>query len=748
MEVFVMMNTGMCRHVFRFTAITFYATALLSHAASAVEVAPYFYTWGLDNPVYKVSGLMDAKQKAGLNAATLAFVISNGTCKASTGVDDMLPDLKNFTSSGGRIIISFGGATGPYLEDACQNDDDLFNQIDGVIQRTGVYSLDFDVEGAYLGMPNINDRRTRVLIRLRAKYPQLILSYTLPVTPPRSQWDLGGLTNFGVELMQRTATAGLAIDVVNLMTMDYYFTVPGKTQGDLAIACAEQVVSQLKSIYPGKSQASLYAMVGITPMIGINDDAAVFTLDDTNQVTQFAVQKGIGRLAMWSFQRDQVGQGPLGIYSGVNKTNFEFYQALKLAEGVIIDPPPPSPTPTVTPTSSPTPKPTLTPSPTPTVNPTPTPTPPTDPGTCRIWAEDRAYQRGEVVMYQGQTYTALVAHTAYVGTNWNPAATPSLWQKGGTCGGPHPTPTSAPTPTPTLTPTPTPTMSPIPTPTPTNDPGTCQVWTEGRAYKRGEVVMYQGQAYTALVDHIAYVGTNWNPAGTPTLWQKGGVCNGVQPTPTPTLTPTPTPTQSPVPTPTPTPPDSNGYCAPNWNAGTVYHAGQIVGYLGKAYQAITDTWSTPPDSTIYKNWNLIGSINNDLCPVPIPNPINYGSPQVVGGNPHAGVNPTSPVSIAHPVTGDSTEPAGKLGAVNPAQDRGGNHPGFNADTGGRVAKLPPGTLPPQHNTYQINSGKELVAYIGDWAVYGRQFDFRTIPAENLSRIVYGFAGICYPTADG
>ena len=72
---------------------------------------------------------------------------------------------------------------------------------------------------------------------------------------------------------------------------------------------------------------------------------------------------------------------------------------------------------------------------------------------CRgAWAEGNTYNAGDTVTYSGATYTALVTHTAFVGANWNPASTPSLWQLGGTCGTaptPVPTPTSAPAPTPT-----------------------------------------------------------------------------------------------------------------------------------------------------------------------------------------------------------------------------------------------------------------------------------------------------------
>ncbi|HWG98025.1 MAG TPA: carbohydrate-binding protein, partial [Pilimelia sp.] len=51
------------------------------------------------------------------------------------------------------------------------------------------------------------------------------------------------------------------------------------------------------------------------------------------------------------------------------------------------------------------------------------------------WAEGRTYTAGTKVTYNSRTYQALVTHTAHVGANWNPAATPSLWKDLGACEG-------------------------------------------------------------------------------------------------------------------------------------------------------------------------------------------------------------------------------------------------------------------------------------------------------------------------
>lgn len=188
------------------------------------------------------------------------------------------------------------------------------------------------------------------------------------------------------------------------------------------------------------------------------------------------------------------------------------------------------------------------------------------------------------------------------------------------------------------------------------------------------------------------------------------------------------------------------FCASEWVPTKAYAKGSIAGYNNLAYRALVDTHGVTPDSTTWVHWEVAGTVDESLCPVKIPNTIDYGVPQPVDGNPNTGiVHPTGTVSAAKIANTPSTI-AGTKGGVDPATDPGGNHPGFDADNGARVAKLAPGKLPLQHNVYQLSAGTETVAYLGDWAIYGRQFDFSKLPASNLDRLVYGFAGICFPGA--
>src|SRR5271156_5449384 len=74
---------------------------------------------------------------------------------------------------------------------------------------------------------------------------------------------------------------------------------------------------------------------------------------------------------------------------------------------------------------------------------------------CVAWVSGGTYSPGEVVTFNGATYTALVTQTDYVGTGWDPTIA-SLFTPGGTCTGgtSSPPPPTTPPPPPTTPPPP------------------------------------------------------------------------------------------------------------------------------------------------------------------------------------------------------------------------------------------------------------------------------------------------------
>lgn len=412
------------------------ATAVNAHAT---DVAPYFYTWGFGNSTYKVTSLVDGRNKAGMTQATLAFGVSNGGCTLGGGLEQTTAnttfnsDIKQFISGGGKVILSFGGASGSYLESVC-TDSQLTTLIGNLMTSLGTYAIDFDIEGSQIASSALNTVRNNTIVALQAKYPSLEVTLTLPVMPT-------GLTSDGVNVVKSAATAGAKLRAVNLMTMDYGIGT-AQTMGDKAIAALTATETQLKAIYPSYSDATLWNMLGATPMIGQNDvSGEVFTQTDASNLVSFAKQKNLRLLSFWAIQRDQLGSGSLALYSGTNTADYEFFkifvQASTASSGSSSSASSSSSSSSSKASSSSSSAASSSSSSKASSSSSSSKASSSSSSaastTCTAWAEGKSYTVGQVVTYNGVIYTALQSHTAWAGAGWNPAATPALWAVGGTC---------------------------------------------------------------------------------------------------------------------------------------------------------------------------------------------------------------------------------------------------------------------------------------------------------------------------
>ncbi len=98
---------------------------------------------------------------------------------------------------------------------------------------------------------------------------------------------------------------GARVDVVNLMTFDYYDNAAHDMARDTETA-AQGLRDQLARLYPDKSDAQLWSMIGVTEMPGVDDfgPAETFTLANARQVYDWAKAKKINTLSFWALQRD------------------------------------------------------------------------------------------------------------------------------------------------------------------------------------------------------------------------------------------------------------------------------------------------------------------------------------------------------------------------------------------------------------------------------------------------------------
>jgi chitinase len=105
--------------------------------------------------------------------------------------------------------------------------------------------------------------------------------------------------------------ADTALAGVNIMTMDYGAgRASGQSMLDASVAAAQATHKQLSALYRRAGtevgDQTLWRRIGLTPMIGQNDIAGeVFDLAAAAGLNAFARENGVGRVSMWSLNRDQ-----------------------------------------------------------------------------------------------------------------------------------------------------------------------------------------------------------------------------------------------------------------------------------------------------------------------------------------------------------------------------------------------------------------------------------------------------------
>ncbi|REK17386.1 MAG: hypothetical protein DWQ37_06235 [Planctomycetota bacterium] len=280
--------------------------------------APY-----VDMGLWPTYNLVDAMQNGGVEYFTLAFITADpnnrpawgGYAAYALGSDfdaQMRTQIGGVRDLGGDVIVSFGGAANQEMAEVITDTSALAAAYQSVIDAYDLTRIDFDVEGAAVAHRASIDRRNDAIVILQqnaaAAGRTLEVSYTLPVLPT-------GLTPDGVYVLQSAFDRGVELAVANIMAMDYGDSAapnPDGRMGDYAIQAANSLHAQLQSVYgTTRTEEELWGMVGITPMIGLNDvTTEIFDQQEAREVLAFAEHQDIGRLSFWSLNRDQ--QNPAG----------------------------------------------------------------------------------------------------------------------------------------------------------------------------------------------------------------------------------------------------------------------------------------------------------------------------------------------------------------------------------------------------------------------------------------------------
>lgn len=322
-------TTTLAAGLVAFTATTGNAApeALPAHVS-----APYFEAYNGDS-------LSDLANQSGNKYLTMAFLQTDsaGSCTAYWNGDTGMPvssdsfgsDISTIQGNGGDVVPSFGGYSadhsGTDIADSCTDVSKIAAAYESVVTTYNVSRIDLDVEDASLSNTAGIDRRNQAIAQVeqwaqgQGRTVQFV--YTLPTTT-------GGLGDDALAVLQSAVDNGANIDVVNIMTFDYYDGATHEMADDTKSA-ASGLHDQLAQLYPDAGSDALWARIGVTEMPGIDDYGAAetFTVDDANAVESWAASQGIAELSFWALQRDNggcPGTGGSDSCSGIDQSTWQF----------------------------------------------------------------------------------------------------------------------------------------------------------------------------------------------------------------------------------------------------------------------------------------------------------------------------------------------------------------------------------------------------------------------------------------
>ncbi|HEY4276610.1 MAG TPA: chitinase [Conexibacter sp.] len=285
-----------------------------AHRPSGPWFAPY-----VDVTLTPTDAFQDRASNPSRNA-TLGFVVAGAradeACTPTWGTYETLDGaataidldrrVAQLRGEGGDAVVSFGGQANRELAVACDQLDALESAYRSVIDRYAADTIDFDIEGPAVDDTAASLRRATAVKAIqddvRGDGHQLAVWLTLPVTPD-------GLEPSALTVVQSMLDSRVDLAGVNVMAMDFGVPSAASDMRGAILSSIEGARKQLSVLY-ARSGASLnsehlWRKLGVTVMIGQNDtDGERVTVNDARAIAQYATDHGLGRVSMWSLNRD------------------------------------------------------------------------------------------------------------------------------------------------------------------------------------------------------------------------------------------------------------------------------------------------------------------------------------------------------------------------------------------------------------------------------------------------------------
>jgi hypothetical protein len=261
--------------------------------AAVAGGAPYIYT--------NVSGTKDpvnVMKTTGVRAFTLAFILNKGNCSpiwdsGSLNDGSKSSRINAIRGAGGDVVVSFGGANGNKLGNACKDEKVLAAAYQKVIDTYKLKAIDIDLEAGEVGQ---SLKVLKALKIVKQKNPGVQTIMTLGT-------GTGGLVGGEAKIPAQAKSIGSPVDNWTIMPFDFSNNDSKLDHGKATISASEGLHKQLKSALGG-SDDEIYRLQGISSMNGKTDTGGNVTVDNFNGMLGYAEAHHLGRFTYWELSRD------------------------------------------------------------------------------------------------------------------------------------------------------------------------------------------------------------------------------------------------------------------------------------------------------------------------------------------------------------------------------------------------------------------------------------------------------------
>jgi chitinase len=267
--------------------------AAVAPKAAVAGGAPYVYS--------DVSGKKDpvaVMKSTGVKAFTLAFILNKGNCSpiwdsGSLNDGSKSSRINAIRKAGGDVVVSFGGASGNKLGNACKNETALAAAYQKVIDTYKLKAIDIDLEAGEVGQSLKVLKALKIVKQKNAGIETIMTLGT----------GTGGLVGGEAKIPGQAKSIGSPVDNWTIMPFDFSDNDSKLDHGKATISASEGLHKQLKSALGG-SDASIYAMQGISSMNGRTDTGGNVSVANFKTMLGYAQEHHLSRFTYWELSRD------------------------------------------------------------------------------------------------------------------------------------------------------------------------------------------------------------------------------------------------------------------------------------------------------------------------------------------------------------------------------------------------------------------------------------------------------------